>query len=52
MIRATPDPGSADQAATGDFGSTGLLRASFGLGITATDIDRLVTALTELGARH
>ena len=37
--------------ATGDCASTGLLRASFGLGTTAADIDRLVTALTELGFR-
>jgi len=37
--------------ATGDCASTGLLRASFGLGSTATDVERLVTALTELGLR-
>jgi len=38
--------------ATGDCAGTGLLRASFGLGTTAADIDRLVTALAELGLRH
>ena len=37
--------------ATGDCASTGLLRASFGLGSTATDVERLVTGLTELGLR-
>ena len=35
--------------AAGDCATTGLLRASFGLGTTAADVDRLVTALAELG---
>lgn len=33
------------RGATGDCASTGLLRASFGLGTTAADLDRLTTAL-------
>ncbi|GLY98488.1 aminotransferase class V-fold PLP-dependent enzyme [Actinoplanes sp. NBRC 103695] len=35
--------------AGGDCATTGLLRASFGLGSTTEDVDRLVTALDELG---
>jgi selenocysteine lyase/cysteine desulfurase len=38
--------------ATGDCATTGLLRASFGLGTTADDVERLITALTELGVRR
>jgi selenocysteine lyase/cysteine desulfurase len=38
--------------ATGDCATTGLLRASFGLGTTADDVERLTTALDELGLRR
>jgi selenocysteine lyase/cysteine desulfurase len=38
-------------AASGDCATTGLLRASFGLGSTRDDVDRLIAALTDLGLR-